>query len=212
MLHEVPLQRHGWAFSEQEREAIAQLEEDARRPLYLPSIEEVEAQVVQLVERLEQDPEGAKEALRRWLQDGTIRVGPTDDGAIIAEGALLPFVVISDGGSRKGELRGTGAEVPRRSTVVAGARTSSLRTLTMSSCRCASSRLSSAGPRERRGVFLRPELREVLHQIVEGAHLSEPQGDRSRRHVNLLSFHRRMCLRASRGRRDLGPAQQSSSW
>jgi hypothetical protein len=81
-------------FAGQEREAIAAIEDAAREPLRLPSIEEVEAQVHQLDERLQQDPELAREQLRRWLRDGSIRIGPREDGAIVAEGALLPLMVI----------------------------------------------------------------------------------------------------------------------
>ncbi len=52
-------------FADQERAAIAALEEDARQPLYLPSIEEVEAQVIEMDDRLKQDPESAREQ-RAW--------------------------------------------------------------------------------------------------------------------------------------------------
>ena len=40
---------------------------------------------VDLDARLAQDPEAGREQLRRWLKDGTIRIGPTKDGAIAAE-------------------------------------------------------------------------------------------------------------------------------
>jgi hypothetical protein len=107
-------------FATQEREAIQDLEREASEPLRLPSVAEVEARVRQLDERLKQDPEAAKEQLRRWLREGSIRVGPRADGAVVAEGGLLPFIVVTDDESRKRELRGIGAEIPRRSTVVAG--------------------------------------------------------------------------------------------
>lgn len=112
-------------FVGQEREAIVGLEAQQREPLHLPSIDEIEHEVRQFDERLKQDPETAKEQLRRWLKDGTIRVGPRKDGAVIAEGDLLPFVVISDGGNRgnrKREQCGPTSMVPHCSTVVAGAR------------------------------------------------------------------------------------------
>jgi hypothetical protein len=53
------------AFTTQEREAIAELEQTAREPLRLPSIEAVEAQVMMLDDRLRQDPESTREQLRR---------------------------------------------------------------------------------------------------------------------------------------------------
>ncbi len=109
------------AFTTQEREAIAGLEQAAREPLRLPSIEEVEAQVIQLDARLKQDPESAREQLRRWLKEGTIRVGPREDGAIVAEGSLLPLRVIDDGQRPKRHLPETTSMISGRYTVVAGA-------------------------------------------------------------------------------------------
>jgi hypothetical protein len=67
----------------------------------LPSIEEVCTQVADLDARLAHDPEAGREQLRRWLKDGAIRIGPTKT-AIAAEGEILPLIVISDGGGRKG--------------------------------------------------------------------------------------------------------------
>ncbi|MEO8842496.1 MAG: recombinase family protein [Kofleriaceae bacterium] len=111
-------------FADQERAAIAALEEDARQPLYLPSIEEVEAQVIEMDDRLKQDPESAREQLRRWIKDGAIRVGPKD-GAIVAEGSLLPLMVLDDGQTTKRPKRHlpeTNPMVSGRYTIVAGAR------------------------------------------------------------------------------------------
>jgi site-specific DNA recombinase len=109
-------------FTKQEREAIAALEDTAREPLRLPSIDEVEAQVRQLDHRLQQEPEAAREQLRRWLKDGVIRTGPREDGAIVAEGALLPLMVIDDGTRRpKRHLPETASTISGRYTVVAGA-------------------------------------------------------------------------------------------
>jgi hypothetical protein len=47
------------------------------RAAALPSIEEVCAQVADLDVRLAQDPEAGREPLRRWLNDGAIRIGRT---------------------------------------------------------------------------------------------------------------------------------------
>lgn len=43
-------------FAKQERAAITEIEQSVRQPLRLPSIDEVEAEVRQLDERLKQDP------------------------------------------------------------------------------------------------------------------------------------------------------------
>ena len=106
-------------FADQERAAIAELTEESRHPLRLPSIDEVEARVRQLDQRLKHDPEGAREQLRRWIKDGAIRVGPREDGAIVAEGGLLPFVVISDCPTEKSKTP-RNPMIPRSSTGVAG--------------------------------------------------------------------------------------------
>jgi hypothetical protein len=77
--------------------------------------------VADLDARLAQDPEAGREQLHRWLKDGTIRIGPTKDGAIAAEGEILPLIVISDGGSRKENNAKPSVMISRCSTGVAGA-------------------------------------------------------------------------------------------
>lgn len=77
----------------------------SHEPLRLPSIDEVCAQVTDLDARLAQDPEAGREQLRRWLKDGTIRIGPAKHGAIVAEGEILPRIVIGNGGGRKRTTR-----------------------------------------------------------------------------------------------------------
>jgi site-specific DNA recombinase len=109
------------AFTRQEREALAELERASHEPLRLPSIDEVCAKVADLDARLAQDPEAGREQLRRWLKDGTIRIGPDKDGAIVAEGEILPLMVITDGGGRKGNYAKPSPLVSRSSTGVAGA-------------------------------------------------------------------------------------------
>ena len=101
---------------------MAELEQASREPLRLPSIDEVCAQVSNLDARLGQDSKGGKEQLRRWLKDGSIRIGPNAEGAIVAEGDLLPLIIISDGSVRKENYAEPKSMVPRRSTDVAGAR------------------------------------------------------------------------------------------
>jgi hypothetical protein len=46
-------------------------------------------------------PEAGREQLRHWPKDGSIRIGPRKDGAVVAEGEILPLVVISDGGRKR---------------------------------------------------------------------------------------------------------------
>src|SRR5688572_1096669 len=137
-------------FAKQEREAIAAIEDAAREPLRLPSIEEVEAQVRQLDARLQQDPESAREQLRRWLRDGSIRIGPREDGAIVAEGALLPLAVIDDGTRRpKKNLPETTSMISGRYTSVAGAGFAHLSTRIY---KTSSSRRASIEDHERRSA------------------------------------------------------------
>ena len=108
-------------FTRQEREALAEMQRASHEPLRLPSIDEVCAQVADLDARVAQEPEAGREQLRRWLKGGVIRIGPANDGAIVAEGEILPMMVISDGGGRKGNYAKPGVMVSRSSTVVAGA-------------------------------------------------------------------------------------------
>ena len=109
-------------FAIQEREAIKDLEAMASAPLKLPSIAEVEHQVRDLDQRLKQEPEAAREQLRRWLRDGSIRVGPRQDGKVVAEGGLLPLMVVEDVATPKKVLPETNQLVSGRYTIVAGAR------------------------------------------------------------------------------------------
>ena len=108
-------------YARDERAAIAEIEASARVPLRLPSIDEVEPHVRQLDARLKQDPESAREQLRRWLRDGSIKLGPREDGEVVAEGALPPLMVIEDKQTPKRQLPETNPLVSGRCTVVAGA-------------------------------------------------------------------------------------------
>jgi hypothetical protein len=107
-------------FADQERIAIADLEEDLRAPIHLPSPEEVERVVVNFDDLLKRDPETARERMKRWIR-GSIKVGPREDGAIVAEGSLLPLMVVEDGQRPKRNLPETNQMVSGRYTVVAGA-------------------------------------------------------------------------------------------
>ncbi len=92
------------AYAKEERAQIGALEAAAGEPLRLPSIDDVLAQVIDLDARLADDPEAGRARLGRWLKDSAIRVGPAATGEIVAEGELLPLVVIDESGSRA--LRG----------------------------------------------------------------------------------------------------------
>ncbi|MCE9573707.1 MAG: hypothetical protein K8W52_11175 [Deltaproteobacteria bacterium] len=109
------------AYAKDERAQIAALEAAAGEPLRLPSIDDVLAQVIDLDARLAHDPEAGRARLGRWLKDSAIRVGPSTTGEVVAEGDLLPLVVIDESGSRKRHYAESRTGNPRRYTVVAGA-------------------------------------------------------------------------------------------
>src|SRR5215468_8372888 len=109
------------AFARSEKAALAELAQEANRPLRLPSIEEVTALATDLEARLTEDPELGREALRRWLHEGRILVDQGRDGPT-AQGELLPLMVLVDGsekprgspeggapGARKLEIPGDGS-------------------------------------------------------------------------------------------------------
>ncbi|HEX3760891.1 MAG TPA: hypothetical protein VHW23_19470, partial [Kofleriaceae bacterium] len=84
------------AFARSEKAALADLAQEANRPLRLPSIEEVTALATDLNARLTEDPELGREALRRWLHEGRIVVDQGPDGPT-AQGEVLPL----DGAGRR---------------------------------------------------------------------------------------------------------------
>lgn len=87
------------AFARSEKAALAELAEEANRPIRLPSIDEVTALAIDLEARLTDDPELGRAALRRWLHDGVIRVDQSPDGPI-AETELLPLMVLVEGAEK----------------------------------------------------------------------------------------------------------------
>ena len=86
------------AFVRSEKAALAELAQEANRPLRLPSIEEVTTAATDLEARLNEDPEVGREALRRWLHDGRIAVDQGPQGPT-AQAELLPLMVLIDGGA-----------------------------------------------------------------------------------------------------------------
>jgi hypothetical protein len=84
----------------EERTAIVAMEQTLSAPIHLPSVDEIEAQVRKLDERLAQDPATAKEQLRCWLQGNAIRIG-WQDGTVVAEGEVLPLVIVAENDEKK---------------------------------------------------------------------------------------------------------------
>ena len=110
------------AFSNAEQREIEILEEEARTPISLPSPEQVERVIREFDAHLQKNPEAAREQMRSWIQGGTIRVGPREDGDVIAEGDLKPLFVVESAQTPKRQLPATKSMVTGRYTIVAGAR------------------------------------------------------------------------------------------
>ena len=87
------------AFARSEKAALAELAQEANRPIRLPSIDEVTALATDLEARLTDDPELGRAALRRWLHEGVIRVDQGPNGPT-AMGERLPLMVLVDGAEK----------------------------------------------------------------------------------------------------------------
>src|SRR6185436_10646082 len=94
-------------FARAEKAALAELAEQASRPLRLPSNDEVMALATDLEGSLTDDPEVGRATLRRWLNDGVIRVDQSPEGPI-AETELLPLMVLADGAEKSARKSGGG--------------------------------------------------------------------------------------------------------
>jgi site-specific DNA recombinase len=106
------------AFARSEKTALAELAQEANRPIRLPSIDEVTALAIDLDARLTDDPEVGRAALRRWLHEGVIRVDQSPEGPV-AETELLPLMVLIDG-AEKAEGKGgrpRKLEIPGESSI-----------------------------------------------------------------------------------------------
>jgi hypothetical protein len=101
------------AFARSEKAALAELAQEANRPLRLPSIEEVTALATDLEARLTEDPDLGREALRRWLHEGRIVVDQGQDGPT-AQGELLPLMVLVDGSEKTARKSGGGGGGARK--------------------------------------------------------------------------------------------------
>lgn len=95
------------AFARAEKAALAELAQEADRPLRLPNIDEVTSLATDLEARLTDDPELGRAALGRWLHEAVIRVDQSPDGPI-AETELLPLMVLVDGSKKSGGGNGGG--------------------------------------------------------------------------------------------------------
>jgi hypothetical protein len=60
----------------------------------LPTPDEVLQRVYDLKARIEQDPVGAREELKRYFADGKIKLDPRPDGVYVARWELLPVVLM----------------------------------------------------------------------------------------------------------------------
>ena len=87
------------AFARSEKAALAEIAQEASRPLRLPSIAEATALATDLEARLTEDPELGREALRGWLHEGRIVVDQGPDGPT-AQAELLPLMVPVDGSEK----------------------------------------------------------------------------------------------------------------
>jgi hypothetical protein len=101
-----------------EKAALAEIAEEASRPLRLPSNDEVMALATDLEGCLTDDPEVGRATLRRWLSNGVIRVDQSPQGPI-AETELLPLMVLVDraekGARNSGRGGGGARQVPENS-------------------------------------------------------------------------------------------------
>jgi hypothetical protein len=93
------------AFARAEKAALAEIAEQASRPLRLPSNDEVMALATDLEGCLTDDPEVGRATLRRWLTNGVIRVDQSPDGPI-AETELLPLMVLVDSAGKAARKSG----------------------------------------------------------------------------------------------------------
>ncbi len=106
------------AFVRSEKAALAELAQEANRPLRLPSIEEVTMAATDLEARLNEDPEIGREALRRWLHDGRIVVDQGPEGPT-AQAELLPLMVLIDG-AEQAEKKSDGGTLGARKLKIPG--------------------------------------------------------------------------------------------
>jgi hypothetical protein len=101
------------AFARAEKAALAELAEQASRPLRLPSNDEVMALATDLEGCLTDDPEVGRATLRRWLSDGVIRVDQGPEGPI-TETELPPLMALVDGSEKATRKSGGGWRRRRR--------------------------------------------------------------------------------------------------
>ena len=86
-----------------DKHEIDRLAESLRAPIRLPSIDDITALVFEIDNRLQQDPEAGRYVLKQWFADKEIRIIPRENGEVVAEGDLLPLVVLE--AARRNALR-----------------------------------------------------------------------------------------------------------
>lgn len=75
------------------RARLVEVESVQRTPIRLPSPDEVLEAVLDLDARLAADVEAGRQAIRRLLRGGTIRLRPTPEGVYVAEADVLPLAL-----------------------------------------------------------------------------------------------------------------------
>jgi hypothetical protein len=88
------LRRDLEAQASQEKLAIAELQNRAAAPIRLPRPDDVLQRLLDLDRVLTEDVDAGREALRRLLQNGEIRLAPGADGVYTARGELLPLMIM----------------------------------------------------------------------------------------------------------------------
>jgi DNA invertase Pin-like site-specific DNA recombinase len=83
-----------------DRAAIERLEELAKHPAVLPTIDELTAAVFEMEHALKADPDTARGQLRSWLEDGEIRVRRTPEG-YVCSGVVYPLRTLLNSSAEK---------------------------------------------------------------------------------------------------------------
>lgn len=81
------------AQAKEERVAIAAIEREVRKPIALPTPDQIRTIVGDVERAVSEEPIKAREALRALFKNGTITMTPQKDGTYLATSRLYPFVV-----------------------------------------------------------------------------------------------------------------------
>ncbi len=102
-----------------EKQALADLDRLATNPIRLPTPDEMLLRVNELEARLDQDPVAAREELRRYFDDGKIRLRVDENGRYVADWALKAGILLDDtniavpgvSGERRTYVGGSGGRI-----------------------------------------------------------------------------------------------------